>query len=157
LLIDSWRPQEAITLLRPFIARGSDDSFAYHLLGDAFVQSGATPGTSEESEAIRALLKAIQLRPDFAPPRLNLAKLYLQRGENEKALPELQRVIQLDPGSTAAYNLCAQIYREQDRLAEADQMLKIVNRLNAEKRSNESKLSATLSELRTVLTRALDH
>lgn len=59
--------------------------------------------------AIRAYQEALQLNPDYAPPNWNLALIYLQRGEPDKAKVHLERAAAGGPDFRAAYYHLAMI------------------------------------------------
>ena len=64
--------------------------------------------------------KVIELYPDFAPAYSSLAVLYmLLMGENDKALPLLQKAVELDPGYHGYRTLLVFLYLQIDDLEAA--------------------------------------
>lgn len=49
--------------------------------------------------------KAMVLKGDFAKARLNLASVYMVQGKNKKAIPHLERYLELEPGDAHARDL----------------------------------------------------
>lgn len=54
-----------------------------------------------KEDAVRALEKAVALMPDSVQARLRLAEALEKAGLKERARPEYERVLELDPGNTA--------------------------------------------------------
>lgn len=123
---------KAVELLRRRSANGPADFLIESLLGEALGRSRPDPGSRDETEAVRALQKSIQLNPRFAPSRSALGKLYVRRNELARAIKELEKAIELDPENTAARYHLAQIYREKGDAARARELLARVKKMKAD-------------------------
>jgi tetratricopeptide (TPR) repeat protein len=55
--------------------------------------------------ALYFFLKAIKRAPAFLEARLNLSMIYAQRGEFQKAMAQLRRILEIDPDHAAAKEL----------------------------------------------------
>ncbi len=119
-----------------------------------YQRAGADSKTLQEVEAmylkvVRALTdapladyeQAIAIDPEFVPARINLAMLFDQRGEPEKAEREFRRVIEIDPNLGDTYYSLGLLLAQQDRLAEAEPVLK----RGAELLPNNARLRYNLS------------
>lgn len=70
------------------------------------------------AEAERLFRQAISIKPDFPSAHINLGLLYVQMGEPETAIPQLEEGLRLDPNRSDAANALADIWRQQARAAE---------------------------------------
>ena len=75
------------------------------------------------------LERTVRLNPKLAEAHLELATLYVQRRQNEKAVASFLRAIQLDPNSEMAHYRLAQTYRNQNQLALAERELDVYRKL----------------------------
>lgn len=132
LLIRKGELPKAVELLRRRSASGPADFLIESLLGDALGRSRPDPGSRDETEAVRALQKSIQLNPRFAPSRSALGKLYVRRNELARAIKELEKAIELDPENTAASYDLAQIYRKKGDAARARELFARVKKVKAD-------------------------
>jgi tetratricopeptide (TPR) repeat protein len=73
-----------------------------------------------------------------AERNLQMAKVLLDRGFGSKAIPKVEKAIELNPGLLEARLLAGELYVEEGKFAEARQHLEIV--LAANPRSNEAKV-----------------
>ncbi|HVZ93462.1 MAG TPA: tetratricopeptide repeat protein [Phycisphaerales bacterium] len=71
------------------------------------------------TEAVRAYLRALTLRPEDPQANLNLATAYLQQNEPAQALPYAQRSVQYSPRSGPAYANLGSVYSALGRHEEA--------------------------------------
>jgi tetratricopeptide (TPR) repeat protein len=123
------REEEAAAKLREYLRRDPRDAGANWMLAQVLVRSGSVPGTQEFQEARAALERAVSSDPKLVPARTLLGKLYLQAGETEKAIRELEQAIELDPEDrTAVYQLMVAL-RAAGRQAELAKLLSRVREL----------------------------
>jgi Flp pilus assembly protein TadD len=85
VLTQMGKLSEAIDLLRRQSVKSADDAEVFWFLGEALNQSGPAAGSSAEKEAIQALERSIQLNPTLSQPRALLGKIFLRRGQFERA------------------------------------------------------------------------
>ena len=110
-LMQKDQTPQAVEIARQRLAISPDDYLLLYALGEILSRSGASSGHEEES--VQLLERSIRLKPDFATARAALGKVYLRRGEDDRALVELEKALQLDPTDlTPCYQL-AQIYRRK--------------------------------------------
>ena len=97
VLVQVGDTEKGILQFREALRLAPDDVDATGNLGAALVGS-------QPAEAIRLLEKAIAARPSFVRAHYNLALAYAQSSEHglDKAIPQFQKVIELDPGFASA-------------------------------------------------------
>jgi tetratricopeptide (TPR) repeat protein len=66
------------------------------------------------------LEKALEIDPEFFAARRNLAKALIMTGQNEKAIPVLQQLLQTEPRSVLAYDGLGTVYLTSRRFADAE-------------------------------------
>jgi tetratricopeptide (TPR) repeat protein len=109
--IASGRLQDAETDLQSILSASPEDYQALDLLAIVRAQQRREP------EAEQIFLRVVKAHPDFASAHIDLGFLYLQMGEPEKAVPELQEGLRLAPERTEAASALVGIWREQARAA----------------------------------------
>src|SRR5215471_13574863 len=88
----------AIRELRQAISAKPDQGDAYRVLGRLLGASGASA-----SQVITAFQEAIRLRPDDAEARNSIGLVYVQSGEDEKAIAAFREAIKLRPDYADAH------------------------------------------------------
>jgi tetratricopeptide (TPR) repeat protein len=91
------------------------------------------------------LERTVRLNPKLAEAHLELATLYVQRRQNEKAVASFLRAIQLDPNSEMAHYRLAQTYRNQNQLAFAERELDVYRKLA---RNHKDEMAQTRGAIR---------
>ena len=76
--------------------------------------------------AEKLYLKALSLSPNDIRVRLELAELYIEKGEKNTAIKTLEEVIKLDASNTDAYKLFYRIYSKDNDLDAIQDLLKDV-------------------------------
>ena len=97
-------------------------------------------------EAEEHFQRSKNLDSEFADPYVGLAKVLLQEKQPQRAMGELQKAIQLEPNDAAAHYELMEAYRDQGKLAEAQQEMAVFQKLeksNAE--GFRSRLDSLLS------------
>ena len=130
---------KAITSLRQRINQKSNDSTLLYLLGEALIRSGANPDEPTFIEAKNALERSVKLNSKFPAARTDLAKLYLKENRVDDALFQLEKARALDPKEKSAYSQLAVAYRHKGDIQQANSMLKILNQLNDEERTQNKR------------------
>ena len=123
---------QAAQIARTAIRVGAADYQLLALLGDALIQSGASPGKPEFSEAKEALEKSIGEHPRYGSSQIALGRLLLQEGRADRAVEHLELARQLAPQNPAPYMLLATAYRKRGQPERERAMLAMVARLNEE-------------------------
>jgi len=92
ILAWSGRPEEAIDWIKKGMRFNPIRPMAYLFsLGHAYFL------TEQYAEAIATLSKAVDRQPDFLPSRFLLASCYLQVGQQERSLAEMEKIKRLIP------------------------------------------------------------
>ncbi|NNE67115.1 MAG: tetratricopeptide repeat protein [Pyrinomonadaceae bacterium] len=90
----------------------------------------------EPERTIRILEEAILIRSDYADAHYQLGKIYLERGELQKAVDQLERAVTADATKDYVHYQLSIAYRKLKRKADADRELEIYKKLKEEKRKN---------------------
>jgi tetratricopeptide (TPR) repeat protein len=99
-------PDRALATVRAKLAKKPNDPFLLYLQADILLQRGPEPSSTEFREAMDSAKKAVSLGPSLAAARDVLAKLYLQAGQNEAAVEQSRKALNIDPkDQTALYHL----------------------------------------------------
>ena len=121
------RTDESMGLLKKHIEKQSTDLGAKMLLAERQIGSDATA-------AMASYEVVLQQNPDNYIASNNLAFLYLQKGDLDKAKPYGERAVELKPNNSAALDTLAQIYVAEKDYKEA---LKLYNRAITDAMQNE--------------------
>jgi Flp pilus assembly protein TadD len=79
--------------------------------------------TAKETAAARQCYeRALELRPNYAPYRVNLATALLDGGKTGEAASQLEQAVQLDPLLQQAVQLLSRVYRMQGQSAKAEEL-----------------------------------
>jgi tetratricopeptide (TPR) repeat protein len=114
----------ALASVRAKLEHKPNDPILLYLQADILIQKGADPGTPEFQLAMRSAKRAVLLRPELAPARSVLAKLYLRTGDYSQAAEQSRRAMSLDPKDQAAVYHLIQALRKTDRKDEIPDLLK---------------------------------
>jgi len=98
---------------RAAIAENALDEKAETRLGDLSSHKG------DSAQALQHYTTALRLQPDDAEADFGMAKTLIAMNEQAKALPLLERAVQLDPTNAAAHFRRSTIYREMGRTADS--------------------------------------
>ena len=139
ILLQQDRVPDAIRVLRKRREQSRDDYMVHWFLGEALNRSGARPGSDEEAEAVEAVRKSIELRPDLFQSRVLLGKMLARRGEFDEAVEHLETARTIDPADVSATYQLAQVYRRKGDPERAKKLFAIVGRQKAEDREEFTK------------------
>jgi tetratricopeptide (TPR) repeat protein len=132
LQISAGRREEGIALLRAQRSLKPDDYLANWLLAEALSQEGALPNSETEQEAVAALQKAVEVKPDAAPPRVLLGKMLAKRGDLQAAARQFEQALKLDPNEISAVYQLALIDQKTGNTKRAEELLEKVSKARAE-------------------------
>jgi tetratricopeptide (TPR) repeat protein len=92
----------------------------------------------EPAKTIAILEESISLKYDYADARYQLGKIYLEKGETQKAIEQLEVAAQSDPDKDFIHYQLSIAYRKAARKEDADRELKRYQELKAANRKNDS-------------------
>ncbi len=92
----------------------------------------------EVEKTIAILEEAINLRFDYADALYQLGKIFLEKGETEKAIEKLERAVSTNSNKDYIHYQLSIAYRKMQRKEDADRELKIYQKLKAENRKLET-------------------
>lgn len=95
-LYQSGRPKEALAVYSGMVQRREDTAEIWNNIG------AISMGLGRLREAERALLRAIEMRPRYAPAHTNLAGVYQQLGKPDLARQQAKIALDIDPENLAA-------------------------------------------------------
>lgn len=103
------KPELAIQVMEEAIAANSDNEAFYSALSVLYLK------LDREEQAERFLSKTSEAHPDFTKITCKLGALYLNRGDNEKALETYERALRYAPENPEALNGVAYVLSEVNR------------------------------------------
>lgn len=131
------RLEESIELLRAQVRQRPHDPAINLLLAQALLRKNLAADAPELVEAREALLRAIEVEPDLARARVELGKLYLRAGDDEKAIDQLRRAVALDPSDRrATYQLLVAL-RRAGRMEETQPLAERLREIMEQERQAE--------------------
>jgi TolB-like protein/Flp pilus assembly protein TadD/tRNA A-37 threonylcarbamoyl transferase component Bud32 len=115
---------KALALYRKALERDPNNALAYSGIAQSYMTLGPTLQALPPQEAIvearKAALKAMELDPELAEPHVTLSQISLtDRWDWQTAQSEIQKAIELNPGSSAARHWYGFLLAYQGKAAEA--------------------------------------
>jgi tetratricopeptide (TPR) repeat protein len=101
LALSQNKVEQAVSQLRAVCQANKTLSQAHFVLGQVLAD------TQQWDEAVAAMTRALELRPQLVPARLFLARIYLAQGNYTAVLAEAGEALKFDPGLVAALDLKA--------------------------------------------------
>ncbi|MGH9588486.1 MAG: tetratricopeptide repeat protein [Acidobacteriaceae bacterium] len=129
--------REAEKEYRQALAQNPLDARAERRLGEIDEGFGLTKQAYAEYQA------AVKMQPADPDANLDLAKILIQLGERDKALPLLEKVVQEDPTIALAHLRLSQLYRRKGMVKESDREVAAYKRYTELK----EKLNASYKQL----------
>jgi len=120
VLLSQTNRAESITLLRQKVRQAPHDATLNYLLADTLMREAIDASQPEFAEAREALARAVRARPDFAPAHAALGKVYLQSGDTERAVTELELALKIEPANRRALSQLLIALRRLDRRQQAE-------------------------------------
>ncbi len=115
------------------------DAFLHYLKAEIISQGGPAVGTPEFNDAVKAASRAVQLQPDFPLARNVLGNLYLQSGQNERAIEQCRAVLRENPNDQIAmYHLLLALRKTNDPKGEVPGLVKLLAELRAQSQQQEA-------------------
>lgn len=109
-----------------------DETSKYHLALTLIERKTRT------DEAVKLLSEAIALRSDYADAHYQLGKIYIEKGETEKAIIQLEAAVSADAKRDYIHYQLSIAYRKASRREDADRELKIYQELKSQNRKTEN-------------------
>lgn len=106
----------------PFVMDVKKDAFTYHILGRCYID--------QPDMAISILKKVAKMRPDFELVYLDLAKIYLLKGDFKEVLHSARKALELNNESVLGYVYAIHSYIEIKQFSKAQEFLKEVKRIS---------------------------
>jgi tetratricopeptide (TPR) repeat protein len=116
-----------------------NDAFLHYLKAEIISQGGPAVGSPQFNEAVRAASRAVQLQPDFPLARNVLGNLYLQSGQNERAIEQCRMVLRENPSDQiAVYHLLLALRKINDPQGEVPALVKRLAELRTQSQQQEA-------------------
>jgi tetratricopeptide (TPR) repeat protein len=116
-----------------------NDAFLHYLKAEIISQGGPAVGSPEFNDAVKAASRAVQLQPDFPLARNLLGNLYLQSGQNEKAIEQCRLVLRENPSDQiAVYHLLLALRKINDPKGEVPGLVKRLAELRLQSQRQEA-------------------
>jgi Flp pilus assembly protein TadD len=104
--MQAWEAQGAVETLREAVALNPDNDTAKLALASAYIEGGNAPMTG-----VGILREMVAKDPDHIPANLMLGRLSIQSGQFDKAVPRLEKVLELEPQNREALYYLADAYK----------------------------------------------
>lgn len=127
----------ALATVQASLGKRPNDPILLYLQADVLIQQGAEPGTPNFQLAMRSAKKAVSLRPTLGPAHEVLAKLYLQLGQDPKAIDQCRKALEIDPTDQTALYRLIQASRKAGHSAEIPGLLKRLAELRQQSAKKE--------------------
>lgn len=111
----------------------------YGSLGRLLIEKGG----ARTEEGVRDLEHALELNPEDAASKLELALFYERKGDFRKAMTLLKEVIRRQPAIIAAHVALARLYYRQGKKQEADRERSIITRLEVQEQAKNAQAAST--------------
>jgi tetratricopeptide (TPR) repeat protein len=116
-----------------------NDAFLHYLRAEIISQGGPAAGSPEFNDAVKAAARAVQLQPDFPLAHNVLGSLYLQSGQNEKAIEQCRAVLRENPNDQiAVYHLLQALRKINDPKGEVPGLVKRLAELRTQSQQQEA-------------------
>lgn len=115
---------EAVTLFKGYTAGKPENPWGHFMLG----LSAWKVRDLDQAEA--EFLRAIELDPKHVKSRYNLVRVYLDKGEAEKAVDHIDAAIKLDSSTSEGYRLLGRIKDDLKALPEAEEAYRQALKIN---------------------------
>jgi tetratricopeptide (TPR) repeat protein len=100
--VQSGHSAQALSTVRSELRSHPGDAQLHFLLARILIESGATPGTAQFTEAKDSALQAIRARPEMVAAHDLLADVYMRTGETELAVAQCRAALAIDPAEPSA-------------------------------------------------------
>jgi tetratricopeptide (TPR) repeat protein len=116
-----------------------NDAFLHYLAAEIISQGGPAVGSPEFNDAVKAASRAVQLQPDFPLAHNVLGSLYLQAGQNARAIEQCRLVLRENPSDQiAVYHLLQALRNINDPKGEVPDLVKRLAELRLQSQREEA-------------------
>jgi tetratricopeptide (TPR) repeat protein len=112
-MVNGENPMEGIMMLRELVEKDSANVEAQYWLGVFAIKSGQFDKAIERFETV------LRIRPDYLAACIDLGGVYLDQGNQDKALEYFRRGVEIDSTNNYALLFTAQTLEKKEELAEA--------------------------------------
>jgi tetratricopeptide (TPR) repeat protein len=134
--------EQALKTVETELKAHPKDAFLHYLKAEIIAQSGPAVGSPEFKEAEQAASRAVQLQTDFPLARDVLGNLYLESGQNEKAIEQCRVALRENPADQiAVYHLMLALRKTKDPKGEVPGLVKRLAELKAQSQEQESSVN----------------
>ena len=127
----------ALATVQKKLAANPNDAVLLYLQADILAQKGADTGTPEFELAMSSAKKAVSLKPRLGSAHGVLAKLYLQAGQNQEAVEQCRKAMEIDPKDQTALYRLIQALRKTGKKEEIPDLLKRLALLREQETKDE--------------------
>jgi Flp pilus assembly protein TadD len=117
---------EAVTLYTEYTTSKPENPWGHYMLGLSAWKSKDLDVAESE------FLRSIELDSSHVKSRINLARVYLDKGEKEKAAEQVESGLKLDSTSAEGFRLLGRVRDEQGQLVEAEHAYRQALKLDGE-------------------------
>jgi tetratricopeptide (TPR) repeat protein len=110
------RLSEALATYDAALAISPNDADIHYNKGAAYVQQALQVSTPDEGlldQGVSEFQRALEINPELPQAHFSLGVVYATRGQNQEAISEFQRYLELDDGSDPEATVAAQNYLTQ--------------------------------------------
>ena len=136
--VQSGHSAQALSTVRSELRSHPSDAQLHFLLARILIESGATPGTGQFTEAKDSALQAIRARPEMVAAHDLLADMYMRTGETELAIAQCRAVLAIDPTEPSALYRLMIASRKMGDKATVQELAKRLADLHQRARADES-------------------
>jgi len=129
---------DALATVRSQLKVHPNDPVLLYLFADALEQNGASPGSPDFADALRAAERSVALRPDLRLARDLLSKLYYDNGQLPQSIRQCRITLRADPSDQEALYRLTQALRKTGQAAEIPDLLRRLASLREEDRKKEA-------------------
>jgi tetratricopeptide (TPR) repeat protein len=123
--------EEAAAELEREVALRPHDCVANSMLGDLLVKAH-----TNSAQALLHIQGALEVCPDLAHAHTDYGVLLAEKGEDEKAVEQFKRAIQLNPDEEGVHYMLGKIFQKMGHLKEAKAEFALQQEMNAKARNS---------------------
>jgi Flp pilus assembly protein TadD len=124
--------------VRERLAKEPNNAFLHYLLAEILLRRGAVAGSKEFSEAVASAQQAVQLDPKLLLAHQALGRLYLKKGEYDKAIAQTRHVYEASPSDPKALYQYILALRKGEQTADIPQLSRKLAMLRAREGAEQS-------------------